>query len=67
MLGDRLLDVLCPRVTASAGPICDPVAHCIACGYEGTMQKYRWHQIWSNCREYWGPCLVNNTSSCKVR
>ncbi len=65
-LADRLLGLVCPRVDAQAGPICDPVAHCVACGYVGSMPRHRWHQLWSNCREYWGPCLVNNVG-CPVK
>lgn len=65
-LSDRLLGLVCPRVAVSAGPICDIVAHCVHCGYQGSMQKHRWHRLWSNCREYWGPCLVNN-AGCTVK
>ncbi|MEN3308148.1 MAG: hypothetical protein V7603_4350 [Micromonosporaceae bacterium] len=66
MLGDRLLATLCPRVEVHAGPICDPNAYCRNCGYQGSMQMNQWYQIWSNCKEYYGPCLVNN-NGCAVK
>ncbi|MER6945857.1 hypothetical protein ABT294_17680 [Nonomuraea sp. NPDC000554] len=65
-LGDRLLARLVPRVTAEAGPYCPPVSQCRQCGYDGSFVKFRWYQLYSNCNEYFGPCVVQGPN-CPVK
>ncbi|MEV0623448.1 hypothetical protein AB0I81_59740 [Nonomuraea sp. NPDC050404] len=65
-LGDRLLTRLVPGMTAEASPYCPPYSECRFCGYSGSMPKHSWYQIYSNCHEYFGQCVVQS-SACEVR
>ncbi|MFC4014997.1 hypothetical protein ACFOY2_47830 [Nonomuraea purpurea] len=65
-LGDRLLTRLVPRVTAEAGPYCPPFSQCRHCGFDGSFYKFQWYQIYSNCHEYFGPCVIQG-NTCRVR
>jgi hypothetical protein len=59
-LADRFLHIFAPRAEARAGEICNYDALCIFCGYQGSMQTYKFCITRTNCVTTCSPCLINN-------